>query len=149
MGQIMDLQAATGVAGSVCEGLDALRGSAFWKLADDDLLTLAVVLERVGRLVYAAQVHLTGELDTRRAWQQHAATSTAALLRQNLCISPSDAAGRVRAARAVLPNDLPSGAQTPPDLPELAAALDAGTVGVEQIRTVVSTMDTPFRGNSY
>ncbi len=140
MGQIMDLEAATGVAGSVCSGLDALRGSAFWKLGDKELLTLAGVFERVGRLVYAAQVHLTGELDTRRAWQQHSATSTAALLRHTLYISPGDAAARVRAARAILPRDLPTGGQTPPELPELAAAVDAGTVGVEQTRTVVSTM---------
>ena len=125
MGQIMDLEAATGVAGSVCSGLDALRGSAFWKLGDKELLTLAGVFERVGRLVYAAQVHLTGELDTRRAWQQHSATSTAALLRHTLYISPGDAAARVRAARAILPRDLPTGGQTPPELPELAAAVDA------------------------
>ena len=62
------------------------------------------------------------------------------MLRQRLCISPGDAAARVRAARAVLPRDLPTGGETPPVLPELRAAVDAGTVGGEQIRTVVSTM---------
>src|SRR5207342_2084422 len=62
------------------------------------------------------------------------------LLRQRLCISPSDATGRVRAARAILPKDLPSGGETPPLLPELRNAVDAGTVGAEQVRTVVATM---------
>ena len=140
MGPISDIEHATAVAGSVCAGLDALRGSDFWKLADKDLLSLATTLERVGRLVYAAQVHLTGELDTRRVCERHAASSTAGLLRQTLCISPGDAAGRVRAARAILPRDLPSGGESPPVLPELRAAVDGGTVGAEQIRTVVSTM---------
>ena len=140
MEPISDVEHATAVAGSVSAGLDALRGSAFWKIDDDGLLTLAGTLERVGQLVHAAQIHLTGELDTRRVCERHAAASTAGLLRRRLYISPGDAAARVRAACAVLPRDLPTGGETPPVLPELRAAVDAGTVGVEQIRTVVSTM---------
>ena len=69
MEPISDIEHATAVAGSVCAGLDALRGAAFWKIGDEELLTLAETLERVGRLVYAAQVHLTGEVDTRRVFQ--------------------------------------------------------------------------------
>ena len=42
--------------------------------------------------------------------------------------------------RAVLPQELPSGAETPPVLPLLRSALDGGAVGVEQTRAVVSTM---------
>jgi len=140
MEPIRDIEAATAVAGSVCAGLDAVRGTAFWKIPDDDLLSLAETLERVGRLVYAAQVHLTGELDTRRVFQGHGAVSTAGLLRQRLCISPGEATGRVRAARAILPRDLPTGGETPPALPELRDAVDTGTVGTEQVRTVIATM---------
>ena len=144
MEPISDIEHATAVAGSVCAGLDAVRGTAVWKIGDDDLLSLAESLERVGRLAYAAQVHVTGEIDTRRVFQDNGAVSTAvstaALLRQRLCISPGDAAARVRAARAILPRDLPSGGESPPPLPELRAAVDAGAVGTEQIRTVVSTM---------
>src|SRR5664279_1547260 len=92
MEPISDIAHATAVAGSVCAGLDTVRGTAFWKIPDDDLLSLAETLERVGRLVYAAQVHLTGELDTRRVFQEHGAVSTAALLRQRLCISPGEIA---------------------------------------------------------
>ncbi|HEY5115036.1 MAG TPA: HNH endonuclease, partial [Nakamurella sp.] len=98
MEPISDIDHATAVVGSVCARLDAVRGTAFWKIGDADLLSLAETLERVGRLVYAAQVHLTGEIDTRRVFQDNGAVSTAALLRQRLCISPGDAAARVRAA---------------------------------------------------
>ena len=62
---ISDIDHATAVAGSVCAGVEALRGAEFWKIGDKELLTLAETLERVGRLVYAAQVHLAGEVDTR------------------------------------------------------------------------------------
>ena len=134
---ISDIEHATAVAGSVCAGVEALRGAEFWKIGDKELLTLAETLERVGRLVYAAQVHLTGELDTRNVAQ---GASTMVLLRDRLRISAADARARVIAARAILPRDLPSGGETPPALPELRDAVDAGTVGVEQTRTVIATM---------
>ena len=140
MEPISDIEHATAVAGSVSAGVEALRRSAFWKIGDKELLTLAETLERVGRLVYAAQVHLTGELDTRRVFQGNGAVSTAALLRQRLCLSPAEAAGRVRAARVILPRDLPTGGEAPPALPELRDAVDSGTVGTEQVRTVIATM---------
>ena len=76
MEPISDVEHATAVAGSVCAGLDALRGSAFWKIDDKDLLTLAGTLERVGRLVYAAQIRLVGELDTRGVAGSEGAAST-------------------------------------------------------------------------
>ena len=53
---ISDIGQATAVAGSVSAELEALRGAAFWKLGDQELLTLAETLERVGRLVFAVQV---------------------------------------------------------------------------------------------
>ena len=55
---ISDIEHATAVAGSVCTGVEALRRTAFWKIGDKELLTLAETLERVGRLVYAAQAQL-------------------------------------------------------------------------------------------
>ena len=95
MEPISDIEHATAVAGSVSAGVEALRRSAFWKIGDKELLTLAETLERVGRLVYAAQVHLTGELDTRNVAQ---GASTMVLLRDRLRISAADARGRVNAA---------------------------------------------------
>ena len=141
MGGIADLAKATEVVGSVCADLDALRDCEFWKIPDDGLLSLAQLMERVGRLVYAAQVQLTGQIDTRGVAERFGCTSTGALLRQSLNISAGDAAARVRAARAVLPRDLPTGGEAPPVLPLLGAALAQGAVGVEQTRTVVGTMN--------
>ena len=120
---ISDIEHATAVAGSVSTGVEALRRTAFWKIGDKELLTLAETLERVGRLVYAAQVHLTGELDTRNVAQ---GASTMVLLRDRLRISAADARARVNAARAILPRDLPTGGETPPALPELRAAWTPG-----------------------
>jgi len=68
------------------------------------------------------------------------APSTMVLLRDRLRISAAEARARVGTARAVLPRDLPSGAQVPPELPELRDAVDAGTVGVDHTRTVIATM---------
>jgi len=62
------------------------------------------------------------------------------VLRDRLRISAAEARARVTAARAILPRDLPSGGETPPELPELRAAVDAGAVGGEQTRTVIATM---------
>jgi len=107
MGVITDLEQATMVAGSVCDGLDALRDCEFWEISELDLLSLARTLERMGRLVYAAQVHLAGELDTRRVADRFGCTSTLALLRETLCISAGDAAGRVRAAARCYPRNCP------------------------------------------
>jgi len=108
---ISDIEHATAVAGSVCAGVEALRGAEFWKIGDKELLTLAETLERVGRLVYAAQVHLAGEVDTRDVAQ---GASTMVLLRDRLRIPAGDARARVNAARAILPRDLPTGGETPP-----------------------------------
>ena len=65
MGEVTDPDPATAAVGVVCAALDAVRDTEFWKVPDPDLLVLAQGLERVSRLVYAAQVHLTGEIDTR------------------------------------------------------------------------------------
>ncbi len=137
---ISDIGHATAVAGSVCAELQALRCAEFWKIGDKDLLTLAETLERVGRLVFAAQVHLTGELDTRGVAGSKGAPSTMVLLRDRLRISAADARTRVNTARAILPRDLPSGGEAPPAFPELAAAVEAGAVGAEHTRTVIATM---------
>ena len=84
MGEVTDPDPATAAVGVACAALDAVRDTEFWKIPDPDLLVLAQGLERVSRLVYAAQVHLTGEIDTRGIADKHGCTSTGALLRQAL-----------------------------------------------------------------
>jgi hypothetical protein len=140
MGTITDPEQASTVASTVCDALHALAGTEFAKVDDLALLAFGPVLERITRLTYAAQLRLTGEIDTRRIAGAHGYPSTAALLRGTLQISGHDATTRVSTARAVLPQPLVSGGSTPPVLPGLADALTAGTIGAEQARTVVRTM---------
>jgi len=141
MGTITDPEQATTVAGSVCDALRTLADTEFGTFDEAALLAFAPLLERVTRLTFAAQLHLTGEIDTRRIATAHGYPNTAALLRGTLQISAHDAATRVRTARAVLPQQQLSGGQTPPVLPGLADALAAGTIGADQTRTIVHTMN--------
>src|SRR6478736_2747965 len=140
MGTITDPEQASTVATSVCDALHTLADTEFATFDDLALLAFAPLLERVTRLTYAAQLRLTGEIDTRRIAAAHGYPSTAALLRGTLQISGHDATTRVSTARAVLPQPLVSGGSTPPVLPGLADALTGGTIGVDQARTVVRTM---------
>src|SRR6478609_7923101 len=140
MGTITDPEQASTVAGSVSDALRVLAHAEFAKFGDLALLEFGPVLERITRLTYAAQLRLTGEIDTRRIAGAHGYPSTAALLRSTLNISAHDASTRVNTARAVLPQPLLSGGSTPPVLPGLADALTGGTIGVDQARTIVRTM---------
>src|SRR6478672_3783391 len=141
MGTITDPEQASTVATSVCDALHTLADTEFGKFDDLALLAFGPILERITRLTHTAQLHLTGEIDTRRIATAHGYPSTAALLRGTLQISAHDAATRVRTARAVLPQPQLSGGQTPPVLPGLADALTAGTIGADQTRTIVHTMN--------
>lgn len=125
-------------------GLSVVRqipNGQFWRILPDDLLSLGRQLEELARTVYAAQLHLTGEIDARRLADAHSCSSTPALLCQALNISNADAISRVKAARHVLPRETPTGAELPPTLPMLADAVGRGQLGPEHIRTVVETMD--------
>ena len=141
MGTITDPEQASTVAGSICEALTTLGSAEFSKFDDLALLEFAPILERVTRLTFAAQIQLTGEINTRRIARAHGYPNTAALLRNTLNISAHDAGARVTTARAVLPQPQLSGGSTPPVLPRLADALAAGTMGTEQARTIVQTMN--------
>ncbi len=121
-------------------GVDALVGAPWWQVPDADLLGLARDVEHLSRLLSTVQVRLAGEVDTRRLASSHGAASTGALLRSVLVISAGEAKHRVLTARAVLPHPTPTGTPTPPVLPVLGAALTAGTVGVDQTRTILATM---------
>ncbi len=126
--------------GAARAGVDALVDAPWWQVPDADLLGLARDVEHLSRLLSTVQVHLAGEVDTRRFASSHGAASTGALLRSVLVISAGEAKHRVLTARAVLPHPTPTGTPTPPVLPVLSAALTAGTVGVDQTRTILATM---------
>ena len=121
-------------------GIADLQATEFWKMPVDDLLALGRDLERLSRLVYVAQVHLVGELDTAGLAATRSCSSTGALLRQAYNISPAEATGRVKAARQTLPRETLTGPDAPPLLPLLGAAFNAGQLDPEHIRTIVDTM---------
>lgn len=135
-----DTDQATSLVGDALSAVVALRDGAFWKLFPDQLLELGQQLEHLSRTLFAAQVHLAGEVDTAGQAATRSCPSTAALLRQSLNISAADAIGRVNAARQVLPRQQLGGPDAPPHLPVLGEALDAGALGPEHVRTIVDTM---------
>ena len=123
--------------------MDAVReltSGAFWKVGSDDLLELGREYETLSRMMWAANVHLAGELESQAVAAARSVPSTQRLLVQTLLISPAEANGRVHAARQVLPRETVTGVELPPVLPRLTAALDAGRLSSEQVKLVVETM---------
>ncbi len=139
-GGFVDLDQARELVRSAMNAVSELRDGAYWKIGADDLLSLGQEFQGLPRMVYAANVHLAGEVDTQGVAKQRSCPSTAALLRQVLLISPAEAHGRLGAARQILPQEVLTGGDLPPTLPALATAVDTGTVGSEHVKTIVATM---------
>src|SRR6478609_7629585 len=123
-----------------CAALKRLQTLDYWQIPELDLLAFASLVEGVARLTYVAQVRVAGEVDTRNTSALFGSSTPASLLRETLTISAADAKTRLNAASMILPQIHPTGAKTDPVLPELAAAMNDGAIGTEQIRTVVSTI---------
>ncbi len=122
------------------EAVSGLVAGERWKLNGDELLNLSLGVEKLSRKTWAAQVQLTDELDQQGVATARSVSSTAALLRETLRISPGEASARVAAARATQPQDLPSGGERPAQRPILGVAIDSGDVSVDHVRTIVSTL---------
>ncbi len=135
-----DLDQAAGLLQELIAGAGQVRDGQLWKIGGDDLLSVGQRLEHLARVVYAAQIHLAGEVDQQRLAEQRGCSSTADLLRQALLIHPSDARMRVRTARHVLPQDLPSGGEAAAVFPDLSAGLDAGELGAAQVGEILNAM---------
>ena len=143
MGMDTVLDSAQAEVTTACAALRDLQGLDFWKIPELDLLALAQSIEGLARLGYAAQVRVAGEVDTRHTAASFGSASTVALLRETLTISAPDARARVNTAKMVFPQTQPSGGVVDPVLPDLAAALADGSIGVEQTRIVVATIKVP------
>ena len=137
----VSLEQAETLLDSLSAGVDQIIDGKFWRVGGDQLLDLGRQLELLGRKVFAAQVRLAGEVHAQGLASSRSCSSTRSLLRQALNISAGDAALRVKTAQATLPQDLPSGGETPPLYPHLGAAIDAGRVGSEHVRTTLATLD--------
>lgn len=124
--------------GTVEEVLDRLEAAVrdlleldLFRLGDAALLDLAKRSEVLARQVWAGQVHQVAQIDERRLFCAHGASSTAVLLRQDLRLSPGQANTRVKVARTIREVIQPSGAATPPELPIMADLLDTGELNEE------------------
>ena len=135
-----DVEQATGLLDSLLTGIDGVVDGTFWRVGGDQLLDLGRQIEVLARKVFAAQVRLAGEVDAQGLASTRSCASTRSLLRQALRISAADASLRVKTAQTTLPQDLPSGGETPPLYPHLGAAIDAGRVEAAHVRTVLATL---------
>ena len=134
------LDEVTSLVGRLASDARELVQAPFWKLSGDELLDLGRSLESLTRTIWSAQVHLVDELDQTGAAAARSVSSTAALIRDAFRIAPGEAGNRVAAARAILPQDLPSGGEIPARCPELASAVNAGRLDGDHVRTVLSTL---------
>ena len=134
------LTAAEAHADAASNAVRAVINAEYLRFTDAELLSFAQTFETTARLVFTAQVRIAGEIDARNIADRPRRTSTGALLRQTLTISPADARTRVNTAKATLPQQAVSGGTLDPVLPLLGAALADGEIGVEQTRTIVATM---------
>jgi len=98
--------------------VDEVAGLDLDGLAGDDLLDHQRSFETVGRRVDAIATRVAGRIDQSRAYGLDGHMSAVAFVRHAGQVSGGEAAGRVRAARALR------------DLPEVAAAYWAGELSV-------------------
>ncbi len=125
---------------SIDLALDQLGTAAWQRVADDDLLELTQHLEMVTRRCQVPQLAVTQEIGERGLPDQRGFSSAAKFLSDLLTITAGDAAGRVQAAKMLLPRDTLTAGGLPPLLPATAAAVDSGGVGPDQLRVITRTM---------
>jgi hypothetical protein len=131
----------TGALQSIHVQLDALLGADLSSLDREALLEVARESDRARRRLAAAGHALVAELDNRGVAYELGCKNTAALLRQLLRLSPSEAAGRVRAATLLTDQHTPSGAITAARYPLVAAAHADGDLSPEHARVITTTIE--------
>ena len=125
---------------TVNEAINGLMAAPWQRIAENDLLTLTRELEMTTRRMQAPQLAVTQEITERGIPDQRGFASTAKFLSDLLTITTTEAGGRVRAAKMLLPRDTPTAGELPPLLPATAAAVEAGAVGPDQLRIITRTM---------
>jgi hypothetical protein len=108
----------------------------------DRLVELIEALERQARRLAAVEHRLVNELDRRGTAHEYGCSSTAAMLRQLLRISPRAASARVAAARDLGPRQTLTGEPLEPIFARVAAAQRAGELSSEHARVVVAAVET-------
>ncbi|WP_196073219.1 HNH endonuclease signature motif containing protein [Nakamurella alba] len=131
-----DPDEASRLAGIATDALRDLGAGAFWKLTPEQLDDLARAVEQATRLAFTVQVAVAGEYESQHVARTRGCSSTASMLSGLLRIGIGEARHRCRVAALTLPQDLPSGGETDPELPLLAAALKGGEISSEHARII-------------
>lgn len=132
----LNTEQANTLLDAMLTGLQQLR--TFCYITGDDLIGVARKVETLDRQLFDVQIRVAEEIHTQNLAGTRAYTSTASLLRDALNIVPAQANTRLRNAKKLLPQSLPTGGHTPPVLPALAAAVAAGAVDGEHVRVIIN-----------
>jgi len=98
-------------------------------------------IEAVSRMLHAVMLETVAELDSRNIAAASGFGSTKRLLAGMLQLSATEAGTRVTHATQLTARRTLSGEVLPPILPNTAAALAAGQIGVGQVRVITETMN--------
>jgi hypothetical protein len=133
--------------GEIGEQLARLAGAPPSRLSDDDLVAYTVEIERAGRLIDALRTQSAAEIDERSASRldglsdRYGFRSGAHFLEFLTRVSAAEAAPRVRLGRATIAGTSLVGDPLPPKHPQVAAALDAGEIGIDSANVIVRCLD--------
>src|SRR5882672_12791512 len=106
-------------------------------LDDEAVLDLLREQEIDARQRWFAMLETIQEVSDRGLAAKYGATSMTTFLREVLTISPTEAAARVKASKALLGERQLTGAMTPPAAPVTA---EAAAEGAEQVRVIITTV---------
>lgn len=131
----------------ICAALDAvdaahlaLRDTSSDLVGNDFRVQIADRLETQNRTNRGLMYRIFGELADPPDGDGSIAAARSALWKR-LRITPREITRRCRLAARIRPRRSLTGVEIPPELPELAAAVEAGTVGDDHIRAVCQTID--------
>ena len=113
-------------SGFLVAGLRAAWSSQSSIVDGDDAMTRLVELEKVSRFIEAARAEVLAEVDRTGAFRDHGHTTMAGWLRAAISYSAGDAKHLVKVARMVV------------EFPQISERLQAGTIGVAQVRRLAA-----------
>ena len=122
---VLDLAPKT--CGFLVDGLRAAWSSQSPIADGDDAMRRLVDLEKASRFIEAARAEVLAEVDRTGAFRDHGHTTMAGWIRAGISFSAVDAKHHVKVARMVV------------EFPQISERLQAGTIGVAQVRRLAVT----------
>ena len=110
--------------------------SDLFRMGDTELLDELREVEAERSRLYARELAVLSELDSRGVGQRLGHSDTAAIARDVLRINPAQARRRMREADSVNGSHSPTGQPLPPQLPQAGAALAEGAIGPEHVQVI-------------